>query len=305
MTSAAIVQALDKETISPYKEAIAFEYLYSREGMTLGEVSKLTVNANRLPTEALGDYSGLLGPEGIDIIEQYFDQKIERMPFHVAVRGTTSWPEGIADSKRPTPVLYYCGDLDLLDTPRVSIVGSRKATRQGLARASRLARELAKAGVTVVSGLAAGIDSAAMRSASNTLVDGAPGLLIGVIGTPIDECYPRQNADLQTYVANHGLLVSQVPFYRYSVQPFKTKRYYFPERNELMAAISLATVIVEASDTSGTLAQARACLHQKRPLFIMRSCVENEAVSWPRKWVNRPGVFVLESTDQVIDAVRC
>lgn len=304
MTSATLAEALDKATISPYKEAVAFEYLYSREGMTLGELARITVEANRLPTEALGEYSGLFGPEGIDVVEQYFDQKIARMPFHVAVRGTTSWPEGISDSKRPTPVLYYCGDLGLLDTPRVSVVGSRKASQDGLARASRLAKELAEAGVSVVSGLAAGVDSAAMRSASNTLVDGTPGHLIGVIGTPIDECYPKQNADLQTYVANHGLLVSQVPFYRYSVQPFKTKRYYFPERNELMAAISLATVIVEASDTSGTLAQARACLHQRRPLFIMRSCVENKSVSWPRKWIDREGVFVLESTDQVVDAVR-
>lgn len=304
MTAAALLEAMDRSTISPYKEAIAYEYLYSQDGMTLKELADLTVHKDRLPTEALADYAGLLGPEGIDVVEEYFDRKLERLPFHVAVRGTTSWPIGIADSHRPTPVLYYCGDLSLLEVPRVAVVGSRRASRNGLARAARIARELAEADIAVVSGLAAGIDSAAMRSAVNTEVDEARGSVIGVIGTPIDECYPRENAGLQSYVANAGLLLSQVPFYRYSVQPFRTKRYYFPERNELMAAVSLATVIVEASDTSGTLAQARACLYQKRPLFIMRSCVENESVSWPKKWVEREGVFVLDSTEQVVDAVR-
>ena len=304
MMTAALIEALDKATISPYREALAYEYLYSRENMTLSSLADLTVHAGRLPTEALADYAGLLGPVGIDVVEQFFDRKMAETPFHIAVKGTTSWPAGISDSKRPTPVLYYCGDLALLDTPRVSVVGSRTASRDGLARAARIGRELALAGITVVSGIAAGIDSSAMRSAANTQGEEGPGRLIGVIGTPVDECYPRQNADLQSYVANHDLLVSQVPFYRYSIQPFKTKRYYFPERNELMAAISLATVIVEASDTSGTLAQARACLHQRRPLFILRSCLENESVAWPRKWIERPGVHVLDSTDQIVEVVR-
>lgn len=70
-----------------------------------------------------------------------------------------------------------------------------------------------------------------------------------------------------------------------------------------MAAISDATVIVEASDTSGTLTQARACLHQGRPLFVMRSCVENTAVSWPANYVGRKGVYILDSTDQLMEIV--
>lgn len=299
-----IMEAMQRATISPYREALAFEYLYSRDGMSLGELSKMTVGADRLPTEALRDYAGLFAPEGIDVVEDYFDGKIAKIPFHVAVRGTTSWPQGIADSKRPTPVIYFCGDITLLDTPRVSVVGSRKASDMGRARAVRLGRELALAGVTVVSGLAAGIDSAAMRSAVNTPADESRGRIIGVIGTPIDECYPRQNADLQSLAASEDLLVSQVPFFRYHRQPHDERRYYFPERNELMAALSLATVIVEASDTSGTLAQARACLSQGRPLFIMRSCVDNPSVTWPAKWAQRDGVYVLDSTDQVLDAIR-
>lgn len=305
MNAAALVQALEKETISPYREAVAFEYLYSRDGMNLSKLSGITVRAGRRPTEAVSDYVGMLIPEGIDVVESFLDRKLSKTPFHIAVKGTTSWPEGISDSKRPTPVFYYCGDLTLLDTPRVSVVGSRNVSEQGRSRAAKLGRELAKAGITVVSGLAEGVDSAAMRAAANTAIEeGGYGPLIGVIGTPIDECYPKKNADLQEFVANYGLLVSQVPFFRYSQQPFKTKRYYFPERNELMAAVSQATVIVEASDTSGTLGQARACLHQGRPLFILRSCVENERVHWPKRYIEKPGVYVLDSTDQVVDAVK-
>jgi DNA processing protein len=127
--------------------------------------------------------------------------------------------------------------------------------------------------------------------------------VIGVIGTPIDECYPKENCSLQNEIAEKHLLVSQVPFYRYSQQPFKTKRYYFPERNELMAAISDATVIIEASDTSGTLTQARACLHQGRPLFILRSCYDSDQVTWPKRWAEKENVFIIGSSEEILSAI--
>lgn len=81
--------------------------------------------------------------------------------------------------------------------------------------------------------------------------------MVGVIGTPISESYPKENSELQEEVARCHLLLSQVPFYRYSKQPFATKKFYFPARNVTMAAFSEATVIVEASDTSGSLAGPR------------------------------------------------
>lgn len=178
------------------------------------------------------------------------------------------------------------------------MVGARKATDDGKARAARIARELTRNGIAVTTGLALGIDTAATRAAMEY-----GGRVIGVIGTPIDECYPKENRQLQEEVAQNHLLVSQVPLYKYSKQPFKSKKYYFPERNELMAAISDATVIVEASDTSGTLTQARACLHQGRPLFIMRSCVEDSRVTWPARYINDENVYVLDSVDQLMECV--
>ena len=304
MSTMTAPRSLDRMAVSPYREAVAYEYLYSRQGMTLKRMSELTSKSHRLPSVALDEASGLFPPEDIDRVREFVDAKVASSRFHVAVEGTPMWPTGIRDSARPSPIIYFKGDLDLLDTPRVSVVGSRRATKDGLARASRIGRELAEADVTVVSGLAAGIDSAAMRAALNSRGKTGRGRAIGVIGTPIDEAYPRENAELQSFIADNDLLLSQVPFYRYATQPFRTKRYYFPERNELMAAISQATVIVEASDTSGTLTQARACLHQGRPLFILRSCLENEAVSWPRKWAARDGVSVIDSLDEVIARTR-
>ena len=286
-----------ENSVSPYDEALAYEYLYSLPGATLKKITDSTVKSGKLPSQVMGEVSGLFDPPGLDVVQEVLDSKIGRLG--VAVNNTTTWPDRLADSERPTPLLYYYGDIGLIETLGVSIVGSRKASEEGKARAWKLARELAKEGVTVVSGLARGIDTAALESAV-----AAEGNVIGVIGTPIDEFYPKENRELQELIGRNHLLVSQVPFYEYKVQPFVSRKHYFPERNELMAAISNATVIVEASDTSGTLSQARACMHQGRPLFIMRSCYENESVEWPRKWAERPGVHVLDSTGQLLEAIE-
>lgn len=293
-------QALDKaRVVSPYEEAIAFEYLYSRDGMTLKRIAERTAIQGVLPTESLRAESGLFPPD-LSEVRRYMDGKIGS--FGIAVRGTPSWPEGIDRSARPTPVVYWRGDIDLLSMRSVSIVGSRKSTGAGRARASKLARQLSARGVAVATGLARGIDTAATEAAlAYKGPGGERGHAIGVIGTPIDEAYPRENEALQDEVARSGLLLSQVPFFRYSRQAFETKRYYFPERNELMAAVTDATVIVEASDTSGTLSQARACAHQGKPLFIMRSCAENPAISWPGKWLERDNVHVIDSVEDIME----
>jgi DNA processing protein len=149
-------------------------------------------------------------------------------------------------------------------------------------------------GFTIVSGLAKGIDTAAMTSAINH-----GGSVIGVIGTPLDTAYPRENSKLQEQIAKEHLLVSQVPIYRYYHQDFKSKKYYFPERNELMAAISDATVIVEASNTSGSLIQARACLHQGHPLFIMRTCSQNPNLTWPQRFLEKEGVYEAKDAKEI------
>jgi DNA processing protein len=189
--------------------------------------------------------------------------------------------------------VYYSGRIDLLDRASVSIVGTREVSDEGVARARRLARELAAAGIVVVSGLARGVDTVALANAIDSGGD-----VVAVIGTPLDKAYPIENAQLQrTIYADHLLLT---PF-RVGEPTFKTN---FPKRNRVMAAISDATVIVEASDTSGTLHQAAECGRLGRWLFIMQSILEDSRVSWPQKFIGKPKVALLKSTQDVIDAIR-
>jgi DNA processing protein len=189
--------------------------------------------------------------------------------------------------------VFYAGELDLLDAPTVSIVGTREVSEAGWKRASQLARELAKSGITVVSGLAKGVDTAALTSAISN-----GGSVAAVIGTPLDKAYPAENAELQQQIYTHHLLMS--PF-KEGDRVFKSN---FPVRNRVMAAISDATVIVEASDTSGTLHQAAECVRLGRWLFILKSVAEDRSLEWPARFLGKPNVEVLNGTDDVLKRIR-
>lgn len=279
--------------IDPYQEVLSYECLYAEQKASLKSISNLTVDRGALPSEALRER--LIMPDEFEPIKAFLDRKLGS--FAVAIENTPQYPRKLHVAKERVPLLYYQGDIDLVDVRSVSVVGARKASFTGIARARRIAKILAQKKIAVVSGLAKGIDTAAMTSC---LENG--GRVVGVIGNPIDEVYPKENLELQKRVASDHLLVSQVPFYRYAHQPFNSKKVYFRERNVTMAAISDATVIVEASDTSGSLIQARACIAQGRPLFIMKSCLENADVAWPRRFVDN-GAIVLEEPEQLLEVV--
>lgn len=279
--------------VNTYEEVLAYERLYYQNSGSLKKVSNQTVNRNELPTQAIEEE--LFMPPYQEELQDYLNSKIGN--FHVAVDGTPQYPKKLQDANERVPLIYYQGDINLVEKKSVSIVGARKATQDGLARASKLAQELAKKDICVVSGLAAGIDTAALTSAIKN-----NGRVIGVIGTPIDEFYPKENEKLQKAIAYGHLLISQVPFYYYSKQPFETKACYFKERNVTMAAISDATVIVQASNTSGTLIQASACIKQGRPLFIMKSCLENSATTWTKRFVDA-GAKILTNTDELLEVI--
>jgi len=193
----------------------------------------------------------------------------------------------------PDVRVYYAGSLPLLDSPAVSIVGTREVSEEGRGRARRLARELAREGVLVVSGLARGVDTAAHLGAIDE-----GGRTAAVIGTPLDKAYPAENATLQEKIYHDHLLLTPFP---------AGERVYpsnFPKRNRVMAAITDATVIVEASDTSGTLHQAAECGQLGRWLFIMKSVAEDRRLSWPAKFIGKERVAVLSATMEILDAIR-
>ena len=198
------------------------------------------------------------------------------------------------EQKYKPAALYLEGDRSLLmHRPKVSIVGSRNASEEGLRRAAKLARMLVEREVVVVSGLALGIDKAAHEAAI-----AAGGQTIAVIGTPLDKAYPRENADLQALIARDHVVVSQFP------KGYPTTPGCFPMRNRTMALIVDASVIVEAGDTSGSLSQGWEALRLARMLFIMKSVADNPEFSWPRKMMNY-GAMALDEKglEQLLDAL--
>jgi len=120
-----------------------------------------------------------------------------------------------------------------------------------------------------------------------------------VLGTPITEYYPAENKSLQQRIADDHLVISQVPIVRYSRQTFYGNRLFFPERNATMSALTEATVIVEAGETSGTLIQARHAIQQQRKLFILDSCFRDPRLTWPAKYLER-GAIRVSDFDEVM-----
>jgi DNA processing protein len=194
--------------------------------------------------------------------------------------------------------IWLAGDESLVQRKCVAIVGTRQVSREGAARARRLGRELAEAGVVVVSGLAEGVDTHALTSAME-----AGGRTIAVIGTPLEKAFPAANKRLQELIYRDHLLVSR------TAPGTPTFRGSFPQRNRLMAAISDATVVIEASDTSGTLHQAAECVRLGRWLFIAKSVADDLELSWPRSFLHpaEPAkadrVRVFASMDDILEKI--
>lgn len=188
--------------------------------------------------------------------------------------------------------IHYAGNLNVLCRPAVAVVGSRAVSADGIARATRLSREIAQAGVTVVSGLAKGVDAAAHRAAI-----AVGGKTAAVIGTPLNQAYPAENSALQEEIAEYHLLLSQ---FEPGERVFQSN---FPKRNRVMAAVSDGTVIIEASDSSGTLHQAAECERLGRWLFILRSVYENPELKWPKRFSGYSRMRVVSTSEDVIGAV--
>lgn len=166
--------------------------------------------------------------------------------------------------------LFYSGDFSLLLNGRkVSIIGARKASELGKKRARFISNFLVDNEITIVSGLAEGIDTIAHLSAIDR-----GGKTIGVVGTPINQYFPIKNKSLQNKIAEEHLLISQFR------EDEKVSPKNFPMRNKTMALISDATIIIEASEKSGTKHQGWEALRLGRELFIMKNVINERKVSW-------------------------
>jgi DNA processing protein len=276
--------------ISPLVELGAYEAMWASLGVWFKSLAEdFRSHPGALPSDLLANHEKALefSREAVALLHR---GGVER--FGLRINGAGEYPLKLRDAEFPVELLYYRGWWDLVDTRSVAVVGSRKPSGEGIRRTEQLVRDLARDKFTIVSGLAAGIDTsahlAAIKYGANT---------VGVIGTPLSETYPKQNAELQEFIARKHLLISQVPVYRYSKQDYRKNRLFFPERNITMSALTEATIIVEASDTSGTLIQARAALKQKRKLFILDSCFHRPGLKWPHTYEQRGAIRVKDYSD--------
>jgi DNA processing protein len=199
------------------------------------------------------------------------------------------YPDRLRGVHQAPPLLFARGRLLPADRA-ISVVGSRKASERGRGIAGGIAAALAKTGVTVLSGLAAGIDTAAHTAALK-----AGGRTVAVIGTGIRGHYPPENRDLQERIAQEGLVLSQF------LPDAPPRPSNFPMRNATMSGYGLATIVVEAGETSGARIQARVAVEHGRPVILTDLVVEQN--KWARALVERPGVYVASNISEVLAVV--
>lgn len=198
------------------------------------------------------------------------------------------YPERLRATADPPLVLYLQGDVSLLEMTAVAVVGSRKASPYGVNVAELLARQLAERGVAVVSGLAWGIDAAAHRSALET------GSTIAVLGTGLDVAYPRSNRQLQERIGEKGLVLSEFP------PGTGPQPHHFPVRNRIIAGLSSAVVIVEATDRSGSLITARLAAEEGREVMAVPGSIFSEGSDGAHRLI-QDGAKLVRSVRDILD----
>ena len=190
------------------------------------------------------------------------------------------------------PLLFVQGHLDAKDQRAVAVVGTREASEAGLDLAQNVAEGLVASGYTVVSGLAKGIDTAAHAASLN-----AGGRTIAVFGTPIDKIYPAANRALARRITDRGACVSQF------LPRVRTGRWSFPARNLTGSGLALATVVVEASESSGARLQAQAALKHGKRVFLVQSLVTSQP--WAQQMQSESlNTTVVDDADQIVEALE-
>jgi len=207
----------------------------------------------------------------------------------ILAQGNDAYPRVLREIHDPPAVLFMQGNLLPQDGLAVAIVGARHATQYGLAQAERLAGSLARAGLTIVSGLARGTDAAAHRGAL-----AAGGRTVAVLGSGLLSIYPPEHAGLAAEVAAQGAMLSEAPP---RAQPMSGA---FPQRNRLISGLSLGVIVVEASNQSGALITARHAMEQGREVFAVPGRVDSRMSHGCHRLI-RDGAKLVETADDVLE----
>src|SRR5208282_3960127 len=199
------------------------------------------------------------------------------------------YPQSLLQIYDPPVMLYVRGDMGILNSPSLSIVGTRRPTVYGTQMAERIGRDLASRGLTIVSGLARGIDAIAHQGAM-----AAGGRAIGVLGTGIDVCYPKENKKLYEKVLERGAIISEFPTGSHPAPE------NFPVRNRIVAGMPLGVVVVEGAQYSGSLITARLAMEFGREVFGVPGNV-TQAVSFAPNQLIKQGAKLVTNAEDVIE----
>ncbi|HAC90716.1 MAG TPA: DNA-protecting protein DprA [Planctomycetaceae bacterium] len=201
------------------------------------------------------------------------------------------FPRLLNEIPDPPNLLFVRGQLKTSDSLSIAIVGTRTASQYGRAQAARFSRGLAQAGLTIVSGLARGIDGAAHQAAME-----ASGRTIAVLSSGVLDVFPPQHTELANQIAEHGALISEMP------PGSKPMRGMFPRRNRLISGLCLATIVIEAAERSGALITARTAGEQGREVFAMPGLVSSPNARGCHRLI-RDGAILIQDPEDVLEAL--
>jgi len=258
----------------------------SPERILAAPQAELAAVAGMSPRLADALKSSLANPE--------IDRELEKLSgtdIYSCTYTAPEYPQALKNIYDPPPYLYVRGRLQPADCNAVAVVGSRNASDYGQRVAADISRELARAGLTIVSGMAAGIDSAAHRGALE-----AGGRTIAVLGCGVDVCYPAENRRLYDAIAHRGAIVSE---YAPGTGP---DTYHFPARNRIISGMARAILVVEASPKSGSLITARLALEQGRDVFAVPGSIYAFKARGAHQLI-RSGAGLVESGQDIIEAL--
>ena len=216
---------------------------------------------------------------------------IEKLNASIVTIKDPSYPNNLRQIYDSPPLLYVRGDLQPMDDLAVSMVGSRLASNYGRMITERIAGDLARHGVTIVSGMARGIDSASHRGALSV-----GGRTIAVLGCGIDIVYPRENRHLFEEIMAHGAVISEFPM---STPPEGVN---FPRRNRIISGLSLGVVIVQATSRSGSLITARLALEQNRDVFAVPGNIGMAGSQGTNRLIKQ-GAKLVESAEDILEEI--
>ncbi|OQW93592.1 MAG: DNA protecting protein DprA [Beggiatoa sp. IS2] len=211
---------------------------------------------------------------------------LEHPNHHILTLEHPAYPSRLREIHDPPPVLFVCGDCQLLSTPQLAMIGSRHPSQQGETIALEFAQHLSKAGLTITSGLAMGIDTASHRGALE-----GNGETIAVVGTGLDRVYPAQNHELAHQIAEKGALVSEF------LLGTPAKAINFPRRNRVISGISLGILVIEAASQSGSLITARHAADQGREVFAIPGSIHNPLTKGCHALIKEGAKLVETATD--------